>query len=198
MDKNDLSKNAVGFQFVVSCIARRIRKKNRKKASSIIVDRQHQFNNAQIGTHYHLARFAEGIKNAPHREKNYYLKHPLFATFEEAEITYKGLPDRKLTISKSADSIGLQIIDVYLWIANKIISGQELPEELGYLWSLFAHRSSIDGISMEGMGRRFTEFEKLLPKFEDLADEQKQFSKESVEKHRAKVRSLNLRARPST
>jgi len=114
----------------------------------------------------------------------------LFATFEEAEIVHKGLPDRDLTISKSADSIGLQIVDVYLWIANKLVSGQELPNELGYLWSLFGHRSSIDGISMEGMGKRFREFEKLLPRFEDLTEEQKQFAESSVAKHREKVRSL--------
>lgn len=190
-DQKMVSPNAVGFQFVVSCIARRVRKKNRRKTASIIVDRQHQFNNAQIGTHYNQARIAEGLKKASNREKNYYLKHPLFATLEEAEITNKGLPDRELTISKSADSIGLQIVDVYLWIANKIISGQELPNELGYLWSLFAHRSSIDGVSMEGMGRRFMEFEKLLlPKFEGLTDEQKRFAESLVEKHREKVRSL--------
>lgn len=186
-----VSPNAVGFQFVVSCIARRVRKKRRKKASSIIVDRQHQFNIAQIGTHYNLARIAEGIKKASHKEKNYYLNHPLFATFEAAEITHAGLPDRELTISKSADSIGLQIVDVYLWIANKVISGQELPEELLYLWSLFARRSSIDGISLEGMGRRFMEFEKMLPEFEDLTEAQKQMASELIEQHRAKVRSLN-------
>jgi len=33
-DQKMVSPNAVGFQFVVSCIARRVRKKNRKKASS--------------------------------------------------------------------------------------------------------------------------------------------------------------------
>lgn len=189
-NQNMVSPNAVGFQFVVSCLARRVRKKKQKKASSIIVDRQHQFNNWQIWTHYYQARITEGLKKASISEKNYYLKHPMFATFEEAEIINKGLPGRELTISKSADSIGLQIVDVYLWIANRIISGQELPNELGYLWSLFAHRSSIDGISMEGMERRFMEFEKLLPKSEDLTDEQKLFAGSLVEKHREKVRSL--------
>jgi hypothetical protein len=189
-DQKMVSPNAVGFQFVVSCIARRVRKKNRKKASSIIVDRQHQFNNAQTGTHFYQAKITEALKKAPHKEKNHYLKHPLFATFEEAEIINRGLPGRELTISKSADSIGLQIVDVYLWIANKIIYGQELPNELGYLWSLFSRRSSIDGISMEGMERRFMEFEKLLPRFEDITDEQKQLAESMVEKHREKVRSL--------
>jgi len=188
-DQKLISPNADGFQFVVSCIARRVRKKKRKIASSIIVDRQRQFNNAQIRTHYYQARIAEGLKQMPDREKDYYLKHPLFATFEKAEITNKGLPDLELTISKSADSIGLQIVDVYLWITNKILSGQELPNELSYLWSLFAHRSTIDCISMKGMERRFIEFEKLLPKLEDIT-EQRRFADSFVEKHREKVRSL--------
>lgn len=190
-DQKMVSPNAVGFQFVVSSIARRVRKKGRKKASSILVDRQHQFNNAQIGTHYNLARIAEGIKNAPQRERSFYINHPLFVTFEQADITHQGLPKRELTISKSADSIGLQVVDVYLWLANKVISGVELPGELGYLWSLFARRSSIDGISLDGMARRFKAFERLLPSLEDISDEQKQTAKELIEKHREKVRSLN-------
>ena len=190
-DQKIVSPNAVGFQFVVSCIARRVRKKNRKKASSIIIDRQQQFNKVQIETHYNLGRIAEGIKNSPHKEKNYYLKHPLFVTFDESDITHKGLPDRELTVSRSVDSLGLQIVDVYLWIANKVISGVKLPVELGYLWSQFARRSSIDGISLEGMERRFMEFEKLLPKFEDLTDEQKQLAQDLVDKHREKVRSIS-------
>lgn len=189
-DQKMISPNVIGFQFVVSCIARRVRKKNKKKATSIIVDRQHQFNNAQISTHYYQTKIAEALKKAPHKEKNYYLKHPLFATFEESEIVPTGLSGRELTISKSVDSIGLQIVDVYLWIANKLVSGQDVPNELGYLWSLFGHRSSIDGISMKGMERRYSEFEKLLPRFEDINDEQKQLAKNWVEKHREKVRSL--------
>jgi len=189
-DQKMVSPNAVGFQFVVSCIARRVRKKNRKKVSSIIIDRQQQFNKAQIETHYNLGRISEGIKNSPHKEKNYYLKHPLFATLKESDITHQGLPNRELTVARSVDSIGLQIVDVYLWIANKVISGVELPVELCRLWSQFAHRSSIDGISLEGMEQRFMEFDKLLPKSEDLTAEQKKFAQNLVDEHREKVRSL--------
>jgi hypothetical protein len=43
---------------------------------------------------------------------------------------------------------------------------------------------------MEGMGKRFREFEKLLPRFEDHTDAQKQFAESSIVKHREKVRSL--------
>ncbi len=190
-DQKMLSPNSVGFQFVVSCIARRVRKKKRKKAASIIIDRQHQFNTAQIGTHYNLRKLAEGLKNAPDKEKRHYLKNPLYATLEEDDITHKGLPDCELTVSKSVDSLGLQIVDVYLWVANKVMSGVEMPSELGYLWSMFARRSSIDGISLDGMERRFMEFEKLLPKFEDITDEQMKMAKESIDKHREKVHSLS-------
>lgn len=191
-DQKMVSPNAVGFQFVVSCIARRVRKKKRKKAFSILVDRQNQFNNAQIGTHYNLSKIADSIKKSPQKERDRYIGHPLFATFEPAEIVHEGLPDRELTISKSSDSIGLQIVDVYLWITNKIVSGVELPDELGYLWSLFIRRSSIDGISLEGMGRRFSEFERILPGFDDLTEEQMRMAQDMVEKHREKVKALNI------
>lgn len=185
-----ISPNAVGFQFVVSCIARRVRKKGRKNASSIIIDQQHQFNKAQVGTHYNLARIAEGIKKAPHKDRSLYLNHPLYATLDKADIVHEGLPEKELTICRSKDSIGLQIVDVYLWIANKLSSGEDLPNELKYLWSLFSKRSSIDGISLQGMSKRFMEFERMLPKFEDLTHAQRELAKDLVEKHRSKVRSL--------
>jgi hypothetical protein len=189
-DQKIISPNAVGFQFVVAAIARRTRKKRRKSVSSIIVDRQNQFNKAQIGTHYNLSRIAEGIKNSSEKDKAMYFNNPLYTDFSPEEVSHKGLTDKELTISKSADSIGLQIVDVYLWIANKLISGVNLPSELMELWQLFQHRSLIDGISMRGMAERFKNFEKNLPKLNDLTDEQRIVAKESVVQHRKKVKAL--------
>jgi hypothetical protein len=189
-DHKIISPNAVGFQFVVAAIARRTRKKRRKSVSSIIVDRQNQFNKAQIGTHYNLSRIAEGIKNSSEQDKAMYFNNPLYTDFSPEEVSHKGLTDKELTISKSTDSIGLQIVDVYLWIANKLISGVNLPSELMELWHLFQHRSMIDGISMNGMVERFKNFEKNLPKLNDLTDEQRIMVKESVDQHRKKVKAL--------
>lgn len=189
-DQKIISPNAVGFQFVVAAIARRTRKKRRKSVSSIIVDRQNQFNKAQIETHDNLSRIAEGIKNSSEQDKAMYLKNPLYTGFSPEEVSHKGLTDKELTISKSTDSIGLQIVDVYLWIANKLISGVNLPSELMELWQLFQHRSSIDGISMSGMARRFKNFEKNLPKLNDLTEEQRILAKELVDQHREKVKAL--------
>lgn len=190
-DQKIISPNAVGFQFVVAAIARRTRKKGRKSVSSIVVDRQNEFNRAQIGTHYNLSRISEGISKSSEQEKQMYLNHPLYTDFPPEEITHKGLTNRELTISKSSDSIGLQIVDVYLWISNKLISGVQLPSELSELWSLFERRSLKDGISLAGMAERFKNFERNLPKLEDLTDDQVQLAENSVDHHREKVRSMS-------
>jgi len=58
-----------------------------------------------------------------------------------------------------------------------------MPDELIYLWSRFSNRSLIDGISLEGMDKRFMEFEKLLPKFENLTAEQMELARESIQAH---------------
>jgi len=114
----------------------------------------------------------------------------LYTNFSFEEITHKGITDKELTISKSADSIGLQIVDVYLWISNKLISGIQLPPELLQLWTLFGRRSLIDGISLKGMAERFQNFERNLPKLEDLTDDQLKLAKESIDQHREKVRTI--------
>lgn len=160
-DQKMISPNAVAFQFVASAIARRVRKKGRKRASSILVDRQSQFNKAQAETHKMQALIADGIRKAPTQERDRYLMHPLYATFSHDQVLNRGLIDQNLTFSSSAESIGLQVVDVYLWIANKILAGEELPVELQALCSKFLNRTVIDGISLEGMLERFRKFENL-------------------------------------
>ncbi|TDP30757.1 hypothetical protein DEU29_11540 [Idiomarina aquatica] len=189
-DEKMLSPNAIAFQFVASSIARRVRKKKRKRASSILVDRQSQFNKAQAETHKIQGLITEGIRKAPQRERERYLRQPLFATFDHDQIVQRGLVDNELTISSSAESIGLQIVDVYLWMTNKVLNGEELPDELKALSSMFLGRTSIDGIFMEGMWKRLRQFESLLPEFGELTEEQHRMNREQVDAHREKVRKL--------
>ncbi|ANQ25001.1 hypothetical protein BA894_00390 [Vibrio natriegens] len=189
-DQKMLSPNVIAFQFVASAIARKVRRKKRKRASSILVDRQSQFNKAQAETHKRQALIAEGIRKAPQHEKGQYLRHPLFATFDSDQIVQRGLSGKELTISSSAESIGLQIVDVYLWITNKILNGDELPVELKQLCSMFLRRTVIDGISLDGMLERFRQFETMLPEFCELTEEQYRLNKEQMDAHREKVRKL--------
>jgi len=187
-DRKLISPNAVGFQFVVAAIARRARLKKQKNISSIIVDKQKQFNNAQIKTHLYATKIAKGFESATPEEKFIYTNHPLNKDFSEDEVLRKDLPDKDISISKSCDSIGLQIVDVYLWIANKLSSGVNLPEEILYLWSLFGRRTLSDGIYMEGMLERFLKYLDNLPATNDNSEV---LHEQKVEEHRQKVRELS-------
>lgn len=188
-----ISPNAVGFQFVVSALARRLRNKRLKDASSIVIDRQSQFNQAQVETLEHHKLLAEGLNKASTKDRKWYLNHPLHQHLSEADLLHQGIPKAKLRVCPSNDSIGLQIVDVYLWITNKMLAGAQLPEELALLASSFLRRASTDGISLEATEQRFAEFERGLPAFENLTEEQLEAARRKVEAHRGKMRWLGIR-----
>lgn len=191
-DEKMVSPNAVGFQFVVTAMAARLRKKKRKNATSIVVDLQNQFNKSQIGTHYNQTRLSEGLKSATEKDQQRYTFHPLYVGFDRDTVLGKSIPEKDITISSSDKSIGLQIVDVYLWIVNRHLNGSSLSDELKVIGSMFLGRSMVDGISMEGMAKRWSNFEKLLPAFEDLTEENHEMNKEMVEYHRSKVEALDI------
>lgn len=61
------------------------------------------------------------------------------------------------------------------------------------LSSAFLNRSIVDGISAQGMLNRFRQFESILPKTDDLTDEQHKSAKQQVEAHRELVKSFHDR-----
>ncbi|MDE0243935.1 MAG: DUF3800 domain-containing protein [Gammaproteobacteria bacterium] len=189
-DKKLVSPNAVGYQFVVRAIARRSRKRKWKGRTSIKIDRQQQFNNAQIQTHYNLARIAEGLEKAGGAVREAYSFNPLYRDLDAKDVHLKELPIETPTVDSSEHSIGLQIVDLYLWITNRITNGHVLPPELSKVALLFIRNGVYDSISMEGMAQRLQEFEKMLPAYEDLTDEQLAFAKADVGRHREKVVEL--------
>lgn len=128
-DRKLMSPNAVGFQFVGSCMARRLRSKKIRDAASIVVDRQTEFNQAQLETSRVQRLMAEGWKKATPRERALFFNHPLYAHMDEDELFNSGLPTREACIADSSTSIGLQIVDIYLWIAQRMMSGS-LPRGL--------------------------------------------------------------------
>jgi len=191
-DDKIISPNAVGFQFVVAAMARRLRNKGLKDATSIVVDQQTQFNRAQIQTHDHQKSIADGIGRGSAKDRKYVLGHPLFRHMGPDEVLQKGMPHANIKVSTSGNSIGLQIVDVYLWITNRLLAGADLSPELEFLGSLFLRRALRDGISLEGMAHRFEDFMSHLPTFEELTPEQKAAAQHAVEEHRAKVKTLGL------
>lgn len=191
-DQKFVSPNAICFQFIISAMAMRLKKKKKKDASSIIVDRQSEFNTAQIKTHDSNQLISEGLKNISEKDKKVYLSNPLFKTLDDRYVMREGIPQEKLTILNSEKSIGLQIVDVYLWIVNRMLNNGPLSNELKILGASFLKRSMADGISLDAMSKRWQENERLMPSFESLSQEQHELNEEQIKKHRAKVKSLKL------
>ena len=189
-DKKLVSPNAVGFQFVVRAIARRSRKRKWKGRTSIKIDRQQQFNKAQIETHYNLARIAEGLEKGGVAVREAYSFHPMFRDLDAKEVQLTELPIETPVVESSKHSIGLQIVDLYLWITNRMTKGDPLPPDLLKVARLFLRNAVSDSISLEGMAQRWQEFEKGLPAFEDLNDEQLVIGKADIDRHREKVVGL--------
>lgn len=191
-DPKIISPNAVGFQFVVSAMARQLRKKGFERAVAITLDHQQQFNAAQIKTHEAQRLIAQGLKKASTAEQNMILHHPLYAHLMRDEVFGRGIPQAAPLVSHSSHSVGLQIVDVYLWIANRIMSGSAIPEGMSELASLFMKRMNYDGIWMDGMMRRWRQFENNLPLFDELTEAQLEQAKRMVEEHRKTVSGLEI------
>lgn len=190
-DKKIVSPNAVGFQFVVSALARRLRSKGLKDASSIIVDRQNEFNKAQIETHRVQGLIKQGMQHAPLKDRQAILNHPLYKHMDVDELLGRGYPAREIAVMDSSNSIGLQIVDIYLWMAQRMVTDQ-LPRELYQLARKIFRRSLIDGISMDGMEKRFNGFMSDVASYGDLSQEQLRAAAEDIERHRVKVREMSL------
>ena len=191
-DQKLVSPNAVGFQFLGGAMARRLRKKKRKNAFSIIVDQQNEFNKAQEETFTTQRKMSEGLRKASEKDKNNYIRHPLYFDSDVHDVLKTGFPNREMRVSSSDQSIGLQIVDVYLWIINRKLNGKSLSGELKAIASTFLSRSMVDGISMEGMRNRWEQFEERLPKFEDLTEKHHEYVSKINEQHRNKVNGLNI------
>ena len=114
----------------------------------------------------------------------------MFRGLDARDLQLRGIPIETPEVNSSDSSIGLQIVDLYLWITNRATKGAQLPPKVSQLARLFLRKTFVDSISLEGMARRFQMFEKELPAFEDLSAEQLRMVKTNVDRHRTKVAGL--------
>jgi hypothetical protein len=187
-----ISPNAVAFQFVVAAMGRQLRKKGGKTALAVTLDHQQQFNAAQLKTHEAQRLIAEGFRKAPPDQQAFILDHPLYRHLDRDEVLARNIPVESPRISRSSQSIGLQIVDIYLWLANRVVQGIRLPPGASDLARRFLRRATYDGISLDGMLRRWQAFEAQLPKFEEMTEAQIKAAIEIRDNHRDKIASLNL------
>jgi hypothetical protein len=186
-----LSPNTIGFQFVTAAIAKR-QKVGKQRALQITVDQQGQFNGAQKQTFEIQAKIAESFRNDPKGAKEY-LEHPFQeGAREDSEILISHFPSEPITISNSKDSIGLQIADTYLWLTNRVLNRQWARRELSPLLDNVFRPGFVDGISIAAMVARWKAFERKLPDIESLTPEQMAITQSLVDRHRERVRALDL------
>lgn len=191
-DRKMVAPNTIGFQFVVQAIARRSRSRPKNEPTVIRVDRQQQFNKSQDWTYSIYSIISESLSQSEESERNRYRNHPIHWDILHEDLEFKGLPSSKIEFHGSDVSIGIQLVDIYLWITNQFLQGREIPPELARFARSFLRSATADGISIDGMARRFLNFKEQLPPLEELSDEQLEKGHENVSEHREKVGSILL------
>lgn len=104
-----ISPNLIGFQSVLHGISARLKDSN-KKAASVIVDRQNQFNDAQDI----LVKTYQCLKGSLYEE--------IDTGLPVMDLQY--LPEISISCVAGTENIGLELVDIYLWIYKRILEGK--------------------------------------------------------------------------
>ena len=169
-DKKMLGPNAMGFQFVLSSIARRLREANRKDALSIKADRQSEFNSAQASVHDMMKQLSGELAALRENERRQFLAQPFFEGVDADDALRRGMPRQRIEFVASESSLGLQLVDIYLWIMRRSKSGTEVSGELKNLSRQVGKHACVESISPEGIHAGWTALEKKLPAYKDSSN----------------------------
>lgn len=154
IDKDHLkqvSPNLVGFQLVLKGISSRC-KKRKQIAQRIVADRQSEFNKSQET----LIQLYQRIKG-----------EVLEMGPGLPELDLKGLPSLNMEFSASADSAGLQIVDLYLWNFKRLLEGKEICAEIMPTLKQQMLRGITDEVSLHALAHRWGAVFASLPEPEE-------------------------------
>jgi len=142
----NIAPNMIGFQFVMAGIARRL--DDPSQASRIVVDQQTQFNKSQKS----LAEVYSKMRNAPA-----YLGPGM------PQLDLANLPHVPIEFCAGQESVGLELVDVYLWIFKRFFDEKPLPDAFTPLIESQMKRGQFDQVSLEGIVQRWFSFFESLP-----------------------------------
>ena len=145
-DRLQVTPNIIGFQSVMTGIAARL-KKNGKKASRIVIDQQSEFNKAQKT----LSEYFASMSNAP-----------VVAAPGLPVIDFRGMPKTPITFSSSANSAGLELVDIQLWVFKRVFERKAIAPELYALIRPHLRRGRTDEISLKALAARWEHWFKEL------------------------------------
>jgi len=142
-----ITPNIIGFQSVMHGIAARIIK-YKVKNTRIIVDQQSQFNKSQRS-------LADSFSKA--RESSIVTGPGM------PEINFNGMPTAPIAFSSSYNSVGLELVDIYIWIFKRFLERKELATGLLPIIKLQLHKGRTDEISLNGIAKRWSKWFENLP-----------------------------------
>lgn len=140
-----ISPNLVGFQVVLQYIAKQAARQSRK-VRAITVDRQTQFNRAQ-------EELAEIYRKLRGHKGDMGPGMPIFDMRNMPEV-----PPRFLA---GNESVGLELVDITLWIAKRAAENKPISQELVTLLHTQAKRGMTDEVSFAGLDQRWRHLTEL-------------------------------------
>lgn len=130
----DISPNMIVFQAVLTQISEQLA--GGKTAETIVVDRQHEFNDLQ----QRLYALFYQIKDAEQLDRA-----------DMPTLKLENLPNLPLTVSASEQSLGLQLVDVFLWAARRVTEGRPIGPKLSGLLNKTEENNGIFEISLNAL-----------------------------------------------
>ena len=146
-DARSVMPNVIGFQSVLAHIASRSRKLAARSVS-VIVDQQSQFNAAQKA-------LATGYSPTSGTVLPMGPGMPV--------LDLRGMKNLSVQTMSSAQSVGLELTDSFLWLYRRILLKQDLPAELEPLLARMTKASRADEISLQALTKRWSKWFDELP-----------------------------------
>lgn len=152
-DRLQISPNLIGFQFALHGIANRL-ETSKTKATSLVVDRQSQFNGAQ-----------EWIHDLYRRQDHV---HSL-GELGMPKVDFRTFPKIPIKCTPGNESAGLELVDVYLWIVKRITEKRYIAPELVQIFKDQSTKGSFDEMSLNIIAIRWKKYlDHDLPNLEKI------------------------------
>ncbi|MGX9526713.1 DUF3800 domain-containing protein [Alcaligenes nematophilus] len=142
-----ISPNLIGFQAVLHGIAASL-KDSGETAVGIIVDRQSEFNKAQD----YIANFYKNNKHVPLE---------VGPGLPVMDLTH--MPEIPIAFTPGDQNIGLELVDVYLWLFKRHLEGKEVGNVLTHLMAPHFSRGVAGDVSFSALIKRWEPFLMGLP-----------------------------------
>ena len=79
------------------------------------------------------------------------------------KISFDGMPTAPIDFLSSHDSVGLELVDIYMWIFRRYLERKKMVAELTPFIESQLNKGRVDEISLNGIARRWNKWFEALP-----------------------------------